>query len=82
MTLCRILFRKQGNRMKRLIFVALIAIIGCDSANKELSPPKSPDLQLTDKTNPWFQSSISELEKKRLAAKKIQNQMGAANEFI
>ncbi len=82
MTLCRILFRIQGNRMKKLIFIALLAIIGCDRATNEVSPPNNYDVQLTDKTNPWFQSSITELEKKRLAAEKIQNQLGAAKNII
>ena len=82
MALYRILFRIQGNRMKKLILIALLTIVGCDRATNEVSPPKSPDLQLTDKTNPWFQSSITELEKKRLAAEKIQNQLGAAKNII
>jgi alkaline phosphatase len=68
--------------MKRLIFVALAVIIGCDRVTNELSLQESPDIQLTDQKKPWFQSSISELEKKRLAAKKIQNQMGAAKNII
>ena len=68
--------------MKKLIFIALLAIIGCDRATNEVSPPNNHDVQLTDKTNPWFQSSITELEKKRLAAEKIQNQLGAAKNII
>jgi alkaline phosphatase len=68
--------------MKRLIFVALIAIIGCDNAEYEFSPQTTNDIQLTDKTNPWFQSSIKQLEQKRLAAEKIQNQLGAAKNII
>ena len=82
MTLCRIFFRKQGNRMKRLIFIALLAIVGCDRATNEVSPPNNHDLQLTDKANPWFRSSITVLEQKRLAAEKIQNQLGAAKNII
>lgn len=68
--------------MKRLIFIALIAIIGCDNAEYEFSPQTTNDIQLTDKTNPWFQSSIKQLEQKRLAAEKIQNQLGAAKNII
>mgnify|MGYP000229696241 CR=1 FL=1 len=68
--------------MKRLIFIALLAIVGCDRATNEVSPPNNHDLQLTNKANPWFQSSITELEKKRLAAEKIQNQIGAAKNII
>ena len=68
--------------MKKLIFIALLAIVGCDRTTNEVSPPKNHDVQLTDKTNPWFQSSITELEKKRLAAEKIQNQLGAAKNII
>jgi alkaline phosphatase len=68
--------------MKRLIFVALIAIIGCDNAEYEFSPQTTNDIQLTDKTNPWFQLSIKQLEQKRLAAEKIQNQLGAAKNII
>ena len=82
MTLCRILFRIQGNRMKRLIFIALVAIIGCDRAINELSSQKGQEIQLTDKTNPWFQSSINELEQKRRVAEKIQNQLGSAKNII
>jgi alkaline phosphatase len=68
--------------MKRLIFIALIAIIGCDNAEYEFSPQTTNDIQLTDKTNPWFQLSIKQLEQKRLAAEKIQNQLGAAKNII
>ena len=68
--------------MKRLIFVALVVIISCDRVTNELSLQESPDIQLTDKTNPWFQSSIKELEQKRLVAEKIQNQLGAAKNII
>jgi alkaline phosphatase len=68
--------------MKKLIFIALLAIVGCDRATNEVSPPNNYDAQLTDKTNPWFQSSITELEKKRLAAEEIQNQLGAAKNII
>jgi alkaline phosphatase len=68
--------------MKRLIFIALVAIIGCDRAVNELSSQKGHEIQLTDKTNPWFQSSINELEQKRLVAEKIQNQLGAAKNII
>jgi alkaline phosphatase len=82
MALYRILIPKQGNRMKRLIFIALVAIIGCDRAINELSSQKGNKIQLTDKTNAWFQSSEDQLEKKRLAAERIQNQVGAAKNII
>ena len=69
--------------MRRLIFlIALVAIIGCDRAKNDLSLQKSDGLQLTDKSNAWFQSSLEELEKKRLEAEKIQNQLGAAKNII
>lgn len=82
MALYRILIPKQGNRMKRFIFIALVAIIGCDRAINELSSQKDNKIQLTDKTNAWFQSSEDQLEKKRLAAERIQNQVGAAKNII
>jgi alkaline phosphatase len=68
--------------MKKLIFIALISIIGCNNADYELLPQTTNDIQLTDKTNPWFQSSITELEQKRRVSEKIQNQLGAAKNII